>query len=164
MTDPSPKPKRRWFQFSLRTLFLVTTLDAILFALLGWWSYKARQQREAVAALEKVGGTVSYNYSLPWTSGMKDPPRWPVQLVHRVGVDYFARVESLRTSGKQVTDANLVHVARLKSLQLLLLDHTQVTDAGLKHLKNLTTLQDLMFIDNHVTDAGMENLHDLTSL
>ncbi|MCE9544483.1 MAG: hypothetical protein K8T25_03020 [Planctomycetia bacterium] len=42
--------KRPRFQFRLRTLLIGTAIIAVW---LGWWSYKARQQREAVAALRK---------------------------------------------------------------------------------------------------------------
>lgn len=37
-------PWRRLFQYRLRTLLVVTTIVAALFA---WWSHNARQQREA---------------------------------------------------------------------------------------------------------------------
>ena len=45
MTDQPPKPKRRWFQFSLRTLLSLVTLAAGL--LVAWRVYVEpyRQQR-----------------------------------------------------------------------------------------------------------------------
>jgi hypothetical protein len=42
-----------------------------------------------------------------------------------------------------VTDAGLAHLARLTSLQTLVLSETQVTDAGLAHLAGLKSLQSL---------------------
>lgn len=52
-----PKPRRRWFRYSLRTLLalvLVTCLG------LGWFAHKlkqARDQKETVAAIRQLGGT-----------------------------------------------------------------------------------------------------------
>ena len=104
MTEPSPPtpgkppltkrrfPWRRLFQYRLRTLLIVTTITAIA---LGWWTHKARQQREAVAAFQEIGGRVEYDSSLPWTGGMKAPPKYPQWLLDKVGVDLFASVQTL---------------------------------------------------------------------
>ncbi|MCE9546500.1 MAG: hypothetical protein K8T25_13420 [Planctomycetia bacterium] len=43
------KPKRRRFQFSLRTLLVVVAAVAVP---LGWWSWKAEKQRKAVEILK----------------------------------------------------------------------------------------------------------------
>ena len=59
-SDP-PKPVRRWYQFSLRTLLLVMTVFAVW---LGIKIHQARQQKQAVAAIEKLGGTVYYDYQV----------------------------------------------------------------------------------------------------
>lgn len=77
--DP-PKPRRRWFQFRLRTLLIVVAICA-LFA--GWFRHKLEQSRLqaiAVKALEAAGrGQVSivYDDEPPgpyWTMG-KNPPQ-----------------------------------------------------------------------------------------
>ncbi len=64
----------------------------------------------------------------------------------------------------QITDAGLVHLAGLTSLQTLALFNTQVTDAGLRHLKGLTSLQTLGLSNTQITDAGLVHLAGLTSL
>ena len=69
-TTPS-KPRRRWFQFSLRTLMVLVT---VLCVWLGLVSERARKQREAVAAIEALGGWVWYDYQ---NSGQEPPgPKW----------------------------------------------------------------------------------------
>ena len=55
---PHRFPWRRLLQFRLRTLLILTTIVAIW---LGWWSYKARQQRDAVVALTKAEVVVTCN-------------------------------------------------------------------------------------------------------
>ncbi|MCE9544497.1 MAG: hypothetical protein K8T25_03090 [Planctomycetia bacterium] len=167
MIDSPFKPKRRWFQFRLRTLLAATTIIAIW---LGWWSYKARQQRDAVAALRLIGARVEYDTTLPWTGGMKAPPKWPEWAMDRVGVDYFSRVDvttlngTMYVSGKRVTDAGVEHIKNLTALRYLDLQNSGVTDAGLEHLKELRSLQTLYLDNTTVTDAGLESLKNLTAL
>jgi hypothetical protein len=61
MTTDSPKRKRRWFQFRLRTLLLLVTVFAVWF---GWLAHQARQQKEAVAWVREMEGTARYDYEL----------------------------------------------------------------------------------------------------
>ena len=52
MTAP---PKRRWFRFSLRTMFVLVTVFAIW---LGWNVRQVRQRAEVVSQVEANGGWV----------------------------------------------------------------------------------------------------------
>ena len=57
-TPTTPKPRRRWLKFSLRALLVLLLASGTGF---GWFACKmkqARQQREAVTAIEKLGGRV----------------------------------------------------------------------------------------------------------
>ena len=148
---------RRLFQYRLRTLLILTTIIAVL---LGWWSYKARQQREAVAALKKVGGFFSYDFH---EKGLDRPPYWPVWLVDRVGVDYFANVEAGDFVNNS-TDAGLENLECLTSLKEISLDRTHVTDKSLEYMKGLTKLRLIGLSETKVTDAGLEFLQDLIAL
>ncbi|MCH7988600.1 MAG: hypothetical protein IID46_05530 [Planctomycetes bacterium] len=90
---------------------------------------------QAIAAIKKSGGTGTVVITGPNSS------------VIRVG---------FRDS--KVTDAGLVHLKRLTSLETLLLGHTQVTDAGLVHLKGLTNLIILHLGGTKVTDESVKTL------
>jgi hypothetical protein len=77
-------------RISLRALVV---LDLITGGGLGWTVYRARDQRDAVAAIQHAGGTVTYDWE--WTNGKCNPrgePIWPKWLVERLGVDYFGHV------------------------------------------------------------------------
>ena len=107
MTETNPTTARRFhwrrfIQFRLRTLLILTTIIAIL---LGWWSHKARQQREAVAAVQAARGRIQYDFQ---NRKLKEPPRWPKWLVSGIGVDYFANVHGVDlVFNRQITDAGL---------------------------------------------------------
>ena len=65
MTSPSAKPdskpRRRYLQVSLRTLFILMTIFAVWF---GWAMHRAREQKKAVEWVREMGGTVQYDYEV----------------------------------------------------------------------------------------------------
>jgi len=161
-----PKSKRRWYQFSLRTLLVFMLVCG---AGLGWLAMKmqrARKQREAVEVVLKAGGTVFYDYQLDetgaWIRGAQ--PTAPVWLRKSLGDDFFYEVIEVYLIDTQVTDAGLEHLKDLPNLQTLLLNDTQVTDAGLEHLKKLPNVECLGLGGTQVSDAGLGHLNGLTKL
>jgi hypothetical protein len=89
-TETASRPWRRFLRFSVRGLIVLVLVIGVG---LGWIVRSAYIQRDAVAAVKKAGGSVSYDREpsdgdnalagSPWT------PRW---LVDFVGVDYFGAV------------------------------------------------------------------------
>jgi hypothetical protein len=72
-------------RFSLRGLLVLVLLIG---GGLGWLR-SVRDQRDAVAAIQKARGRVSYDWQ--WNDGGSTPngePLWPRWLVNRVGVDF----------------------------------------------------------------------------
>ena len=53
------KPKRRWAQFSLGTMFVVVTVLCVWLAV---QVHRARELKSAVAAVEALGGKVVYRH------------------------------------------------------------------------------------------------------
>jgi Leucine-rich repeat (LRR) protein len=149
------KPKRRWLQFSLRTLLV---LMLVCGCALGWLRHevqRARAQREAAKPLEELGGDVVYNR-------VGGPVAyWLGQLL---GEDLDFEPTMVSLDGTPVTDAGLTHLKGLPQLRTLILSHSKITDAGLKHLRGLTRLERLYLRDPQFTDAGLENLQGLTQL
>jgi hypothetical protein len=175
-------------RFRVRTMLVLVLVTG---GWLGWFVRSARIQHDAVAAVERGGGSVTYSWQ--WKNGREipyadqSPPR-PKWLVDLFGIHYFGHVtkvvnvtagnadagmgsigtlrglESLELGGFLVTDAGLRHLKDLTSLQSLDISCCDVTDEGLVYLKGLTGLKVLSLRRTWVTDAGLAHLKSLTSL
>jgi internalin A len=181
MTDPTPPatilPKRRKrFGLSLRVLMVLVLL---LGGGMGWYAYRARVQREAVAAIEAAGGKVYYDWE--WNDDRPAlptaKPKWPKWLVDRAGPDYLGNVVAVcfyRSATNKADDEIMVAVCRLPFLQHLDLDDVAlttfkgakswITNAGLTQLKSLHRLRNLHLWGAYVTGAGLANLKGMASL
>ncbi len=178
--EDSPKPKRRWFQFSLRTLLVFVLIASIGMSWLAVRKERVRRQLEAVKAIQKAGGCVGYEEAetpvSPWLRELlaDDFCFLKMHTVNFYGTQtadaglehlkWLNNLEHLELSGTQVTDAGLEHVKGLTNLEWLVLSGTHVTDAGLEHLKALADLQTLDLSGTHVTDAALEHLKALADL
>ncbi len=166
--QPEPKPRLRWCQYSLRSLFLVTLALALW---LGWICYKANQRRRAVEAIEELGGSVLYDYQVD-TDGFPIPnatPPGPAWFRNLVGVDFLADVINVSLWDPEVyiqpvTDVDLIHLKRLDEVKFVCLYETRITDAGLEHLMGLTRLEWLNLSETQISDAGLVYLRGMTEL
>ncbi|MGO8753298.1 MAG: leucine-rich repeat domain-containing protein [Thermoguttaceae bacterium] len=153
------KPRLRWYQFTLRSLFIVMFLACIG---MSWVSVKmrqARKQKELVEEIKKLGGVAGHDDAVGnWILGVS--PKW---LRNLLGDDFFTTVDNVAYFTK-VGDAGLKPLTGLTELRFLFLQNTKVTDAGLEHLKGLTRLVTLYVGETKVTDAGLEHLKGLTRL
>jgi hypothetical protein len=100
-------PRRRWFQYSLRSFLVFMTAFAVW---LGILAERARQQREAVKAIEALGGKVTYDFQIigvPY-NGNPDPPHTvnrifrpdadppgPIWLRRLIGDEFFQEVHAV---------------------------------------------------------------------
>ncbi|MCH8922033.1 MAG: hypothetical protein IIA67_02655 [Planctomycetes bacterium] len=169
-----PKSKRRWHQFSLKTLLIVMTLFTTTAGGIGGRMFQARvnqnsaaaarmriRETEAVVEIEKLGGNVYFKRLRPqtWLERRFDDPGAgddPVRSREVTGVSFWGT--------RNVTDAGLAHLNELKNLEELNLNDTQVTDAVLEHVKGLTNLRELYLAHTNVTDAGLDHLSGLKTL
>ena len=170
-------------RFRLRSFFIAFTLFTVVF---GCYASRAQQQRRAVAAIERLGGTVIYDYQYYIDEHderciglFEEPPdKW---YVHLLGRDYFHRVAGvygykehhyesigsgmhsfgpsrMRTNFNEHTDECLKSLGGIHSLVFLNLRKTTVTDAGLNHLLKLHSLERLNLYDCNITDEGLRTL------
>jgi Leucine-rich repeat (LRR) protein len=178
----SPKHKRRWFQFSLRSVMVFTMVCAIPCAWLNRKIDRKRKEWEAVEAIVKLGGQAHYDYQR-FTDGKPPGPAW---LRNLLGENFFSEVDVVNlldarglpldrldelTQLREVdlrrtrtTDAGLAHLKGLIRLEALDLQRTEISDAGLVNLEGLTNLEALCLSHTHITDAGLASLKGLTRL
>jgi hypothetical protein len=168
--DRENRPKPRWKTISLRGLLLLILAIGLW---LGWFVSKARQQRAAVAALQKFGGFVHYDWefvsgpvkvprgNLIWkpTWGKFTPggkPSAPDWMRRAVGDEYFqsiVHVSLFVDIKKQLASATwvnmgpaddaLLKLATQTSVQTLQIGGEQVTDLNLAYVGKLTGLEEL---------------------
>jgi hypothetical protein len=122
-------------------------------------------QDAAVAAIKELGGEVTFDEQIPSRPlvgvDLRNSKTTDAGLVHLKGLTSLQILDLRKT---KVTDDGLEHLKELTSLQSLNLMYTQVTDAGLVHLKGLKSLQQLRLHGTQVADAGLMHLKGMTSL
>jgi hypothetical protein len=148
------------FQFSLRSLFVLTITVAIPFSWLAVEEKRATEQREVVKEIDRLGGNVYYSY---YPNSIPIPPE-PMWLQRLLGEEFFVDVIWVELHDTGMTDNGLEHIKALSQLQELRLNNTKVTDKGLEHIKAWTQLQALSLNNTKVTDKGLECLKGLTQL
>jgi internalin A len=179
--------KSAWIQSRARVSLRLTMVFVLVLGCgLAWLVHRARVQRDAVAAFQRAGDKVWYDWE--WNNGPlpNGKPKWPKWLLASIGVDYLssvvaasvrrssdtelmhlknlAKLECLLLNSPSVSDGGLVHLEGLRNLRALNLQHSNITDTGLMHLENLTSLQELGLGDTDVGDAGLSYLKRLTGL
>jgi hypothetical protein len=156
--------KRRWYQFTLRTLLVLVLLCAVACS---WFAVKmnrARRQKEAVAAILNAGGEIGYDYQLD--GGLRtrggEPPT-PAWLRDLLGHDFFEDVVCVWLH-KGMGDEVASRLGGLPKLERLHVWSSPVTVAGLVHFKGLTELHTLTLVDAGIADAHLAHFSGLTEL
>ena len=128
---------------------------------LGWIVHRARVQREAVAAIVRVGGSVVYDYQWPDYDAKPPGPAW---LRGLIGRDYFDTVVFVNADTPKADDAVVAQIGRLDRLRALGLQGSTVTDAGLAGLSGLRELRTLHLRAANVDGSGFRHLSGLREL
>ena len=180
----TPKPRRRWLQFSLRMMMVLVVIVSLP---LGWFAYRlnqAREQRAVIDAIHALGGSTEYDGesgsdtegSYPSMAfgldsrGFPTPPGCPapVWLRRCLGDDFFVRIVGVRGDSDDVLERaeRLPHLSSLRVGPLSRLHGASypITDAGLEHLKESSQLRTVMLNQTRVTDAGLMHLSGLIQL
>lgn len=145
-----------------------------------------RPQKEAVLAIEELGGSVSHlngevlivifyshnitDANLVHLKEMHNLRRLSLRrctLITSTGLVHLkemAKLRILNLENTNVDDAGIIHLKELHSLEDLKLNYTQVTDACLVHLKQLTSLRWLNLNNTKISDAGLVHLKEMTDL
>lgn len=154
MTTARPnvsKRKRRWRQFTLRTLMVFTALVAIG---CGWFASKlheARQQRQAVVAILKLGGSQLISYD----NGAFNSESRLERLASVFDLDFLHNVVAVILPDN-IADADFANCGKLLYLQSLEVKSKHITDVGLKSLDGLTRLSALNLAGTDVMGTGLQ--------
>jgi hypothetical protein len=148
----------RWpFQFSIRSLLVLTVAVAIPCSWLATERRQAQRQHEICEVLRISSWDVQYDFEAPQAA--EPAPAW---LRKMLGDDFFANVEYIWLANR--TDVELAYAGELSGLKTLAVTYARITDAGLAHLQGLTELQALYLGDTQITDAGLEYLKGMSRL
>ena len=184
-----PKSKRRWYQYSLRTLMICVTLFAVACS---WFAVKmqqAKKQREAVEKLLKSGGTVLYDYECDKSGHINSKfgnPPGPEWLRKILGNDLFTNVTGADLRNAGISDATLLYLTRLPHLTSLCLRYypgtdlkrftgfphlktlwimgSRISDEGLDNMRMFSQLESLCLADAQITNSGLNNLQEMPQL
>jgi hypothetical protein len=153
---------RRGFQFSIRSLLILTVAVALPFSWLAVALKAAREQQEVVGEIRKLGGYVVYDSQCEIDGAVypaePEGPQEPRWLRTLLGSDFFCEIDDAIYFRPYATDARLEHLKRLTRLKKLILIRSNITDVGLEHLSGLTSLRELDLNGTKVTDAGVKKL------
>lgn len=145
----SPKPRRRWYQFSLLTLLIGLTLFSLP---LGYVAWEREQCRRGEAAIEMLDTLIIEHPRSPMFAGVKEVNRpsskRPTWLISVLGDDRFREVHAAEVYGDFITDADLRHLMSLPNLTDVWIDAPNVTDDGISNLRGLKDVEKFCFIYN----------------
>lgn len=157
---PPEKPRRRWYQYSLRTLFLLTLIVSLF---MSWHAVKLKQamiQKKAVEAILAADGTVEYDFQfdeqgIVIKGAQGHGPGWLRDLL---GPDYFDTVVHVDVASAKGMEA-VNRLPRLRSLTITLDDKEHPLDL----LQDINGLEELA-IYGDVTDAELDHVRGLKHL
>jgi len=162
---PDPKP-RRWFRYSLRTLFIVMTVVCLVS---GFWLNKAFRQRDAVRRFNQLNSHRSLPLGISLTAvgyrhAGKDeyvnprisPWLYPLSLV--LGEEAFGEVTGVQLAFTDATDDDLRYLADLPTVERIWLTQTKVTDRGMRRLLACPNLKILGLNHTAITDHGIAQI------
>ena len=161
----APQRKRRWYQFSLLSLLVLTTVAAIGMGIL---VYQLKRYHEREAARTRVVDIVhAYDgyvvESQEFTFGKKGL-KGDLLKNFLNDLQWWDELRELHLEESGVTDQNMKQLGKLHSLEGLKLKDTRITDEGLRELTGLTNLTWINVENCAVTDAGLKHISKLPKL
>jgi len=174
---PTAIPCRRKFQFTLRSVFLLTTLACLgPGSYIAWERERCRQGSEVLARIEEVLGQQNPAQQRPaWLQALIGSHRYRhLRLIFSrratttdadlACLEGMPNLDTLLLDGTQVTGVWLDSLSRAKNLVTLQLSGTQVSDESLVHFAPLSELRHITLSKTQITDAGLVHLSGLTNV
>lgn len=165
--------RRRWYQFSLRTLIVAMVVASVLLGLFASRLQRARRQAAAVAVI-RDHGSVEYDYAyrrdgemkLRLQNGKSNVPHW---LLDRLGEDFFhdvvlvlARQQSLRSPTE--SDKFGQSISQLPTLEELYVDAYRDDEIDLSPLQGMRRLEHVSISGGRLNNASLDAIKPLPAL
>lgn len=158
----------RYFRFGLRTILILTTIAAVLFAWLGRDIVRARSEKPIIDRIISASGQILFEGDAVPPTGNFSTDRWkkPNFLQRQFGVHYGAYVEavSLIVGSGNPTDETIQGLGRFERLQKVTLVGRGFTDKCVDDLLQVGHLKDLALIDTSISAAGVKRLAKCSEL
>jgi hypothetical protein len=160
-TPKTEWPRRRLrLAISLRVMMVLVVVAAIPLA---WVVRRARDQRDAVAVIERNGGYVVYDFQYSDGVIKFGPQRGPKWLRVRLGIDYFQGVKRVVVM-REGADEIIGVLDRLPGVESINLGQTSVTDASVARLSQIPSLRDVHLGFTAIGNPGVAHLARLSKL
>jgi len=154
-TDDSPRRKRRWLRFGLRSLFVLTALVCVGFGV--WYWLVVKPYYDQMRALDRIrdGGRIGvYERMQPVEAG---------RFACLLGGKYLQTVAGVSIDSGVVTEEDLRHLRDLPDLWWVKLRATGTNDGVLRGLRGLPKLRGLVVEDANVSGAGFRHLPEVVA-
>jgi len=172
---PKVKSRRRWLQFSLRTLMIAMLVLSIGFGEIGRRIYQANDQAAKVAALRSLGVAVQYEieFSNDESGKISNVSRQRSnlqrQIVTWLGNDFAFKVHGLKTTGPppastQERNAFWRIAASFPELCSLTAGPEWCDGSGLARLRGKTSMRSLSLYAREPTNEDLEVIGTLVNL
>lgn len=152
----------RYFRFGLRTILIVTTIAAVLFAWLGRDIMRARREKPLMDAIVSVGGSIHFEGNSVSPMDMIGTYEWrePTFLQRQFGDHYGAYVEevSLRRGIGNATDTTIQGLGQFERLRAVSLRGRGFTDKCVDELLLVKELKSLELVYTSISAAGLKRL------
>jgi Leucine-rich repeat (LRR) protein len=187
----SKAKRRRWLQYTLRSLAVFMVLVSFPLAWIGNELASKRREDEIADVITKSDGRAVYSevnrfhipvrIDVPWISddpfgeeswteeyrlthvelNRSKPAEFRSLLAHLKDLQYLRELDLSYT---RVCDADLQELQKLTKLTDLDLSETRVEDEGIDNILRLPNLHKLVLDYTHITDAGLKKLASLSGL
>lgn len=180
------RPRRRWFQFSLRSLLVVMLLLPMVLGVYARYRAESQRQWRLVNELKAAGGMFDWEIAdqgkpefeqgafLQWQKWLGiDLPQGLKSFtifksvepgVPLANLGEFPQLESVVLCDGTATDKDLAILAKLPRLRFLRVDSDHITDQGIAALEGCTNLHDVAIEGNQLTGKGLAVVANLPNL
>lgn len=152
---------RKLARFSLRTLFVVTTISCIA---MGIYVNRLQRHKNAVVAIREHGGTFGVYIEGPkWLREMMDEESFYNACRVSLG-PYNQGYDPNKPFGDAELSELIPHLNEFSALRTVDLSHSNVTDQGLVALRDLRNIESLRLNDTSISDRGLKFLEEIATL